>query len=246
MLYCACMNKLQTKSIVFALKILAILAFVVITIPAQSQAGSCGEGGCNTVFNTGTYGSPAPVRENNPKPVINSISPSASTIGVGTKTITITGTGFIPSSVARINGSNRSTTFIDNSHLLVQITGEDTFKYLSNGGFFITVFNGAPGGGNSNAAFFTINKNAGSAGGTAGTANDTSTNFLDTPQPENGNSTDNASNLASNVIFGSNSMFPSGLIQWIFLAILVLLIIILVRKVYGANKRYHSTPLKHD
>jgi len=52
--------------------------------------------------------------------------------------------------------------------------------------------------------------------------------------------------LAAGVIFGSNSLIPSGLIQWILFAILVLIAAILIRKIYGGDKRYHSTPLKHD
>ena len=56
--------------------------------------------------------------------------------------------------------------------------------------------------------------------------------------------TETASDLAAGVIFGSENFLPSGLIQWIFFAILVLLIIILARKIFSAEK-YHSTPMKH-
>ena len=57
--------------------------------------------------------------------------------------------------------------------------------------------------------------------------------------------TDNSSNLAANAVFGENSFMPSSLIEWIIFAILVLLIVILVRKVFDLDKNYHSTPLKH-
>lgn len=64
------------------------------------------------------------------------------------------------------------------------------------------------------------------------------------------NSTNNAntsnSNLAANSLFGSNSFLPSSLIQWILLAIIILLVVILVRKFYGAEEKYHATPMKHD
>ena len=53
------------------------------------------------------------------------------------------------------------------------------------------------------------------------------------------------SDLAANAVFGTNSFMPSGLIQWILFAILILLIVILVRKVTGAEDKYHSEPLKH-
>lgn len=54
------------------------------------------------------------------------------------------------------------------------------------------------------------------------------------------------SELTANAVFGSDTFLPSGLIQWILFAILVLLIVILVRKIYGADARYHAEPLKHD
>lgn len=57
---------------------------------------------------------------------------------------------------------------------------------------------------------------------------------------------DETSDLAAAVIFGSNSFIPSGLVQWILFAILILLATILVRKIYGGNEKYNSFPLKHD
>ncbi|OGI68777.1 hypothetical protein A3A05_02005 [Candidatus Nomurabacteria bacterium RIFCSPLOWO2_01_FULL_41_12] len=57
---------------------------------------------------------------------------------------------------------------------------------------------------------------------------------------------DDSSNLSAAVIFGTNSFMPSSLIQWIFFAILVLIVVILMRKVFGLNNKYYSTPLKHD
>lgn len=54
------------------------------------------------------------------------------------------------------------------------------------------------------------------------------------------------SNLAANAILGSNSFIPSGLIQWIFFAILVLLAVILVRRIYGGKEKYDAIPMKHE
>jgi hypothetical protein len=53
------------------------------------------------------------------------------------------------------------------------------------------------------------------------------------------------SEVASNVVYGSNGFLPSGIIGWILFAILVLIIVILARKAFGGEKNYHSTPLKH-
>ena len=235
------MFKLNNNSIVFSLGIMAILAFGVITAPAKIYAATCSESGCNYTYNS--YSRPIAIKEDNPKPIINSIDPNYSNIGVGTKTITITGENFVPDSVGKVNGANRPTTFIDEYHLLMQVTGNDLNAYQSNGGFFITVFNPAPAGGYSGTIFFTITNDA----------NGTGSNFSNTPTPQtgngnntNGNSNGNYSNLASNAVFGSNSVYPSGLIQWILFAIIILLIVILVRKIYGGDKKYLSTPLKHD
>ena len=183
----------------------------------------------------------------NPKPIINSITPSSSNGGVGTKTITIIGNGFVPSSVARINGSNRPTTFIDSSHLLVQTNGSDLARA---DGFYITVFNKAPDGGYSNANFFTI-KNVVAPSSNANTSNninspDTFSEMTPTENTTSNNAQKNNPNLAANAIFGSNSFLPSGLTQWVFFAIIVLLIVILARRVFGGNARYQATPMKHS
>lgn len=260
------MSKINKKSINLSLKILTILTFGLIFIPFNrvlAQNTSCGNGGCNYTYRTTS--TPFNEEINNPKPVVNSISPKSSNVGMGTKTVTITGNGFIPSSVARVNASNRPTTFIDDSHLLVQINGNDTSAYRTNGGFFITVFNGAPGGGYSNATFFTItvnnvavpvtntnNSNSNNYNSSTTNFNDTSSNynngdtFTDTVSngANNGNG-ESYSNLASNAIFGSNSFLPSGLIQWVLFAIVILLIIIIARKIFGAKQNYDEAPMKH-
>lgn len=231
------MKNINIKSINFSFKILSILAFGLILMPFNKVAaaptyvpGHYNNDGSYTLgdFFWGNSASINEVNNPNPIPVIKSITPESSNVGVGTKTITISGKGFVPSSIARVNASSRPTTFIDSSHLLMQITGNDTSAYQSNGGFFITVFNEGPGGGYSNAIFFSVgNTNVSSAI----SRNDTNQNY---------------SNLASNAIFGSNGFLPSGLIQWILFAITILLIIILVRKIFSAKKNYEEIPMKHE
>ena len=56
---------------------------------------------------------------------------------------------------------------------------------------------------------------------------------------------DSYGNLTANALFGSNSFMPSGLIEWVLFAILVLIIVILVRKIYGGSEKYHAMPMKH-
>ncbi len=54
------------------------------------------------------------------------------------------------------------------------------------------------------------------------------------------------STLAASVVLGTNSFLPAGILQWILLAILILFIILLTRRVFGARKRYMMVPLKHS
>ncbi len=91
---------------------------------------------------------------NNPQPGISNLTPSSATAGSGDLTITVDGTNFISTSVVRLNGSNRGTTFVNSTQLQAQLTAADV---ASAGSANITVFNPAPGGGDSTASTFTIN-----------------------------------------------------------------------------------------
>jgi hypothetical protein len=216
------MNKIKTNKnkVVLCLKILSILAFSLLLMPSK------------------TFATPGYV--DNPTPYIASISPNSSNVNATNIVIAITGNGFIPSSIARVNGSDRVTTFIDYSHILIKLNSNDTYN---TDGFYINVFNGFPGGGYSNAEYFTINR-------VVPVAN-TDNTYSNTTQTENttnsdSNNTDgNASNLASAAILGSTGFLPSGLIQWVLFAIIILLIVIFVRRIFGARKKYEDTPLKH-
>lgn len=239
------MNKIKTNknSMVFGLKILSILAFSLLLIPSK------------------TFATPGYV--DNPTPYITSISPNSINSNMRTNiVIAITGNGFIPSSIARVNGSDRVTTFIDYSHILIKLNSNDT---SNTDGFYVNVFNGFPGGGYSNAEYFTINslvpvantnKNNNPSStitrNTATNTNNTDNTYSNTTQTENTTNSDsdntnsNASNLASAAILGStNSFLPSGLIQWVIFAIIILLIVIFVRRIFGARKKYEDSPLKH-
>ncbi|MCF7834251.1 MAG: hypothetical protein K9L98_03230 [Candidatus Pacebacteria bacterium] len=63
----------------------------------------------------------------------------------------------------------------------------------------------------------------------------------------NSRNTDNSSykGLTSNAVFGSNSFLPSGILQWFIFIVLVIAIIFIWRKFFGAEKYYRSIPLKH-
>jgi hypothetical protein len=67
--------------------------------------------------------------------------------------LTINGSGFVQTSVARVNGENRQTSFVNANQLTVQLTALDV---ATAGTAIITVVNPAPGGGTSNAATLNI------------------------------------------------------------------------------------------
>jgi hypothetical protein len=56
---------------------------------------------------------------------------------------------------------------------------------------------------------------------------------------------DSYGSLTANALFGSNSFMPTGLVQWIIFAIIVLLIIFLWRYIHRSEEKYLSSPLKH-
>ncbi len=229
-----------------ALGILAILTLGVLSTPSKVNA---------------QYDYGYSYTNQNPAPSVFSISPNIGNAREGGKTITISGSGFVPSSVARWNGSARPTTFIDFYHLLVYISPADL---QGSSGRYINVYNPAPAGGYSNAVLFTIegyvapnvtnnynNSNSYDPNSYLYTNTDNNynnnPNYNQTSNSNNQNSNSNGSNssLAANAIFGTSGVSPSGLIQWILVAIIILIIVIIVRKLFGGEARYHSTPLKH-
>ncbi len=82
----------------------------------------------------------------NPAPTISSFSPSSASVGASGFSLTLTGSGFVPDSVGRWNGADRPTSFVNESQLSVAIPASDLGSATSAP---ITVFNPAPGGGNS-------------------------------------------------------------------------------------------------
>ena len=102
----------------------------------------------------------------------------------------------------------------------------------------ITVYNPGPEGGASNQVDLNIN-NSGNEG-TASTVNNSGTTGA------NNGSSDGKSvgSLAAGAILGTNSFLPSGIVQWLFLAVIIMLGVILWRKIYIGRKE-EEQPLKH-
>jgi hypothetical protein len=93
------------------------------------------------------------VRARTPVPRLTTISPGTVNAGGSGFTLVVTGTGFVRSSVVKVNGQDRLTDFVSEVALAAQITAAD----IAGGGELqITVFNPAPGGGTSNVQFLSV------------------------------------------------------------------------------------------
>ncbi|MCW5971094.1 MAG: putative Ig domain-containing protein [Blastocatellales bacterium] len=89
----------------------------------------------------------------NPGTLIDNLDPMFADLGGPAFTLAVSGNGFVQESVVRWNGSDRPTTYFSKNFLEAEIPAED----LSSPGFVgITVFNPAPGGGESMPADFFI------------------------------------------------------------------------------------------
>jgi 6-phosphogluconolactonase (cycloisomerase 2 family) len=90
----------------------------------------------------------------NPVPTLSSLLPASASAGSGGIYVTVAGENFLPTSVVRVNGADRPTSFNHPGELEVTLYGSD----LSAAGTLnIEVFNPAPGGGVSlNSQAFTV------------------------------------------------------------------------------------------
>jgi hypothetical protein len=90
----------------------------------------------------------------NPVPVTQSTSPTSASAGGSAFTLSVTGANFVPGSVVRWNGANRTTTYVSATQVNASITAADI---AAAGSASVTVFNPTPGGGLSSGVSFTIN-----------------------------------------------------------------------------------------
>lgn len=90
----------------------------------------------------------------NPVPYVSQpLLPAAVAPGGSAFTLTVNGTGFVPTSVVRWNDSDRPTQFLNQGQLIATISAPDIAKA---GTASITVFSPAPGGGSSAPVFFPV------------------------------------------------------------------------------------------
>lgn len=90
---------------------------------------------------------------NNPAPTLGSITPTHVTAGTSAFSLSVTGTGFVSSSVVHWNSAALSTTYSSSTSLSASVPAADI---VTSGTASITVVNPSPGGGTSSAATFTI------------------------------------------------------------------------------------------
>src|SRR5262249_51078526 len=90
---------------------------------------------------------------NSPVPSLTSLSSTSATEGAASLTLTLTGTGFVPNSQVRWNGTALTTTFVSGTLLQAAVPVGN----LANANVFsITVFNPGPGGGITAAQSFSV------------------------------------------------------------------------------------------
>jgi hypothetical protein len=95
-----------------------------------------------------------------PVPAVTTLTPSSVAAGSPAFTLTVTGSGFVTSSVVRWNGADRATTYVGGSQLQATVGAGDI---TAAGTASVTVFTPSPGGGLSGALPFTITAPAASA-----------------------------------------------------------------------------------
>ncbi len=108
----------------------------------------------------------------NPVPVLAGLSPALTNAGGGASTITITGSGFIATSVVNWGSAALATQYVSATQLTAQVPASDIGNTATTS---ITVQTPAPGGGTSNSLFFEVDS--------AGTTPPTFTTVLDSVTP---------------------------------------------------------------
>ena len=88
-----------------------------------------------------------------PEPSLASLSPSSVTAGSSAFTLTVTGTGFVPSTVVSVGGVAKATTFASSTQLTAALSSADV---ASAGQLAVTATTPSPGGGTSGALTLTV------------------------------------------------------------------------------------------
>ena len=241
------MSKIQNKLILIA-SILSFIFGVYFTPMAYGATWTMESGvtftsnGPGINNNTGGYRSGYPngypYGNQNPRPVIFMLNPSSIDRNSGPLVVAISGNYFMPGAVAKLNGSDRNTTYISSTYLQMQLSYADTTGF---GDYLISVYNPAPGGGLSNSAILNI-RGTQVNGPVTTTVSPTVVKKTTTSSTKTVAKTP-TNDLSANAL--SSGFLPSNIIQWLLFLLLVLLVIVLWRKIYVSDKE-KETPLKHE
>ena len=214
----------------------------------------------NNTFNSGYnytnsgygYGYNNNYYNGNPTPRIYSINPNTVDRKLGSAVVVITGDGFVPGAMVKLNGVDQITNYINSSRIEMRL---NDLARMSVGSFIVNVYNPTPGGGFSNSATLNINDSTtvysgptnpapivSSANKTTTVAKKPTTTTVAVAKKTTDTSKDGA--LAASAIFGISSFLPSNLIQWLILLIFILLLVCLWRMIYVTDKD-REKPLKH-
>ena len=102
---------------------------------------------------TSGSGTPVNLEVDNPAPAISSVSPASEPTGTTSPNITVTGTGFVPTTIMNVNGAARTTTFNSSTQVSVALNAVDV---STAGSLSLTAVNSKPGGGTSATATVAI------------------------------------------------------------------------------------------
>jgi subtilisin family serine protease len=94
---------------------------------------------------------------NNPSPTITSVSPTTVPLDGPSYTLTVNGTGFVPTSVVNFNLYDQPTTYVSSTQLTAEIPAQSIAQVISS--TYVWVTNPAPSGGQSNLV--TVNVSTG-------------------------------------------------------------------------------------
>lgn len=260
------MNKIQNKNIILALSLLVIFGGTLLVSPQKASAlnasfnitesATGGYVSSNNSYDGSMYNDNNGYNNNyttnnvvtdntnyNATPIIYSITPNSAVSGNNNILVTITGSNFSTSATARFNGSDKETRYYDSKHLGMVLSPIDLD---GKGTYLVSVYN--PSNGSvSNGVSFTLNKVvAASSSGTVAkktVAKSTTATTVAKAKTTSTSTSNNSNALTANALSGSNGFLPSSLIEWLLLAILIFLVVILVRKTYMAKEEH--APLKH-
>ncbi len=91
---------------------------------------------------------------NNPAPTVTTVAPTTVQAGSASPVLTVTGTGFVPTTQVQVNGNARTTVLISSTQVSVTLMAADV---AAAGNLSLIAMNGAPGGGTSTVAAIAVN-----------------------------------------------------------------------------------------